>query len=114
MIGRDQAKINTLIVSLKSKPGGCAVQMAVVALLHAVLLQQFYDWRAGIPGGHRRIMKKNDLFSVPCRLQRHTNTPDFPGQHFLVLGLRCVLKEPAPAAAQSHIAVRDRLLMQNL
>ena len=39
MIGRDQAKINTLIIPLKSKPSGCAVQMAVVALLHAVLLQ---------------------------------------------------------------------------
>ena len=56
MIGRDQAKINTLILPLKSKPGGCAVQMAVVALLHAVLLQQFYDRGAGIPGGHRRII----------------------------------------------------------
>ena len=29
MIGRDQAKINTMIVPLKSKPGGCAVQMAI-------------------------------------------------------------------------------------
>lgn len=63
MIGRDQAKINTLILPLKSKPGGCAVQMAIVALLHAVLLQQFYDRGAGIPGGHRRIMKKT-IFSL--------------------------------------------------
>ena len=49
MIGRDQAKINALIVPLKSKPGGCAVQMAIVALLHAVLLQQFYDRAQAFP-----------------------------------------------------------------
>ena len=38
MIGRDQAKINTLILPLKSKPGGCAVQMAIVAGPDAVFL----------------------------------------------------------------------------
>ena len=102
-VRRNQLVADTIHFALDSPADGLSVQVAVITLLHAKLMQDIHQRLCAPAGINWRVMQKCNFLCAPPCLQRHAQAAGFARHDLGILGIG-IVKRPAAGAAQRHIA----------
>ena len=107
MVRGHQFKLRCAAPSVKGRKAALAMDMAIAAQPHGILLKQVKDLLTFIILIDRRIVQENKFLLIPCRLQRGLQPHGFPPHDLLVMlspGLLFV--KPAPSPAQRIFLIK--------
>ena len=108
-------KICTAAGTFNSQFMTVTMEMAIVAGLDLIPLQQFQNLRAGVTAVAGRVVQKTKLLLLPCRLQRRLQADQLPAKDLLVMGAFLILlKEPTTGTAQSIVAILKAGVMKKI
>ena len=108
-------KIHAVVLAFDGQLVAVAVEMAVAAVRHVILLQQAQNFRAFVAAVARRIVQEAELFTHSCSLERDFQTNQLALENFIGVasGGGILLKEPAACPAQSDIFIIISVVIQN-
>ena len=114
IVGRHQVVGHLSPLPLHRQAVAPAVEVAVVAVLHTVALQQLDDLRTGVALIAGRIVQEAELRVVSRRLQRGLQANELSAEDFFIMPLLVLLIKPPPGPAQGGLPIKMAVVVEEL